>query len=155
VYLRQKPNELENILLLVEIMFTFSHCTAACQRCSLGQESFCQLMAISVHEFNSQKDQMAIIKRAVNKWLCSGHKHIDGHKLYDSSTKSSSSASEPGGRARWVWSVYPRAITVYLCWSTCSQTQNLKMMKTFWLWKTWFRFRLLVKIKYQNASFRI
>ena len=56
-------------------------------------------MAISVHEFNSQKDQMAVIKRAVNKWLCSGYTH-DGHKLYDSSTKSSSSASEPGAEPK-------------------------------------------------------
>jgi len=39
---------------------------------------------------------MAVIKRAINKWLCSGHKHVGGHKLYDSSTKSSSRASEPG-----------------------------------------------------------
>ena len=109
--LRQKPIELENILLLVEIMLTLTvgPSTAACERgfsvlnriktnlrCSLGQDCLRQLLNISVHEFNSQKEHMAVIKRAVNKWLCSGHKHVDGHKLYDSSTKSSSSASKSG-----------------------------------------------------------
>jgi len=39
---------------------------------------------------------MAVIKRAVNKWLSTGRRHGDGHKLYDSSTKSSRSASDPG-----------------------------------------------------------